>query len=93
MNACAAAKLRNRIDRLKIVPSTRKVFNGHGCASDQRHRPVDDRRHAAHRKLPMVAHELEQQSGDRHEHRYHPAERADEEARAQRALHGSVPMR
>ena len=50
-------------------------------------------RRMVHRELGMVPGQLDQQSNDRDEHRDHPDECSGEEARAERALHDSVPMR
>lgn len=50
-------------------------------------------RHPGKRELGMIARHLEQQGGDRDEHRGHPGQRSDEEPRPERALHGSVRMR
>ncbi len=61
-----------------------------GSGEDSHHGVI---RRTGHRELRMIPGDLEQQGSDRDKHRGHPDERSDEEARAERALHDSVPMR
>jgi hypothetical protein len=93
---CPAASLAHRRETGAKTSKRRHGFlNEEHPAGDERYRQ-DDHRHVrpvAHRKLGMVARQLDDESNDHDHHRDHPDECSDEQAGTERALHDSVPMR